>query len=121
MADLRACVRCNYGIQIGPDAVRNHRGRGLCNFCYDAIQRAGALIDFERLTRSCDEVMAEWAILRQQGYTKRQAAERLGMKFKAFEKAYERARRAGDPRAVPAAQYCPRISMGPRGRSGVAA
>lgn len=38
-------------------------------------------------------------MLRGQGYNKRQAAERLGMTFAAFDRAYCRARAAGDARA----------------------
>jgi hypothetical protein len=75
----------------------SHAGRGLCRPCH---QTAGEdRIDYERVGRSRDELMAEWEILRGEGYTKRQAAERLGMTFEAFDRAYHRARAAGDPRA----------------------
>lgn len=76
--------------------------RGLCRSHYSVAAYAGRLIDFERVQRSRDEVMTEWELLRSEGYTKRQAAERLRMTFGAFEAAYFRARRDGDPRAIPA-------------------
>jgi hypothetical protein len=65
--------------------------------CYGNRQHAGELIDFERTTRSRDEVMAEWALLRSEGYGKRQAAERLGMTFAAFDRALQRATQTPRP------------------------
>lgn len=85
---------------VSEDWRRRHRARGLCERCYEHFEDTGELIAFERLTRSRDEVMSDWAILRSRGCTKRQAAERLGIPFPTFTRAYERARAAGDPRAV---------------------
>lgn len=80
------CVSC--GDPDGP------RLRQLCTRCYDTHYYRGLHLDFERTTRSRDEVMAEWAVLRAEGYGKRQAAERLGMTFAAFDRALQRATRA---------------------------
>ena len=76
--------------------------RGLCGGCYSRYHGAGRQFEHPRATRPGDEVMHEWEMLREQGYTKRQAAERLRMSYDAFDRAYWRARAAGDPRALPA-------------------
>lgn len=66
-------------------------GRGLCFRCYSRAKRAGTLIDYERRGFPRALLLEEWALLRSEGYTPRQAAERLGMSYDAFEKALERA------------------------------
>jgi hypothetical protein len=111
-----SCRRCGYHMHPPQAGGRYHRGRQLCNFCHPAAARNGELVDFERQTRVRDEVMADWELLRSQGFTRRQAAARLGMTVKAFEKAHERARRAGDPRALPSLDRTP-----PGGRRGTEA
>lgn len=80
--------------------ARHHVGRGLCQKCYEVFKYSGELIAFETLTRTRDELMEDWQILRSRGCTKRQAAQRIGMSFDSFNRAYSRARAAGDPRAV---------------------
>jgi hypothetical protein len=80
--------------------ARTTQARGLCWFCYRAATKNGELFDYPRSTRSRDEVLDEWEMLRGEGYTRRQAAERIGMTFEAFDRALYRARSAGDPRAV---------------------
>lgn len=93
------CMNCTRNMY--PEGRRNlHRARGLCHRCYQALFESGELIAFERITRTRDEVMEDWEILRSHGCTKRQAAERIGMSFAAFSRAYDRARAAGDNRAV---------------------
>lgn len=99
------CVRCGQAVYLRAAGGRFLEARGVCNFCYQGARKRGLLIDLERHSRARDEVMAEWELLRSEGYSKRQAAERLGMKFKTFAKAYERARRDGDPRAVPGLSF----------------
>lgn len=101
---LGMCGRCGHRMSIRPSThvTRYHQGRGLCNFCYVAAARRGTLIDHERRTRTRDEVMAEWESLRAEGYSKAQAATRIGMTYDAFDTAFTRARRAGDARALPA-------------------
>ena len=100
----RTCGGCGYTMSTYPndESPRYHQGRGLCNFCRSGVLKRGTLADHERRTRTRDEVMAEWELLRDEGLSKAQAAERLGMAFKTFETAYTRARRAGDLRALPA-------------------
>lgn len=88
------------GSERGTGAARYHAGRGLCQKCYEIFKYSGELIAFEPLTRTRDELMSDWQILRSRGCTKRQAADRLGMSFDSFNRAYERARAAGDQRAV---------------------
>lgn len=79
------CVACD-------GRVRRHGGRGLCMRCYDAHDYAGTLVDFERSTHSCDDVLAEWELLRPHGHKRRDVAQRLGMTLAAFERACTRAR-----------------------------
>jgi transposase-like protein len=104
--DVRRCRRCPYPLvpvhATGLAGWRRHAGRGLCEPCHKRVLTTGELIDFERFTRSRDELLDEWVVLRAEGYTMRQAAERLGMTHAGFQRAYHRARRAGDPRALPA-------------------
>lgn len=54
-------------------------GRGLCVRCWGAAKGEGALIDFERKNRPVSETLLEWAMLKQQGYSVAQAADRLGL------------------------------------------
>lgn len=75
------------------------RARGLCSNCYAHEEYHGTLIDWPRITRSRDELLDDYVILRQQGYDWKQCAIKLGMKYPAFEQAMIRARRAGDDRA----------------------
>lgn len=91
----KLCVLCS--------GVRDRKGgRGLCSHCYNVERYWGRLLNHERRWRPRDDVMDDWKLLCGQGYTKRQIAARLGMSFKALERALNRARAAGDPRAVPA-------------------
>ena len=76
-----------------------HRGRGLCRGCHARRRRDGTLADAPRATMSADEVLEEWVMLRGEGHTVAQAAERLGMTYGALEKALDRARKRGDERA----------------------
>lgn len=100
------CARCSHRIvprRHRPlNGARRHAGRGLCDPCRNETRATGDLPDFERATRTRDELLDEWVLLRSEGYTLRQAAERLGMTYPAFERAYYRARCDGDPRALPA-------------------
>lgn len=110
----RSSGRCDCADRPGPACAncghrpppRRRRGtppiiRGLCPACYWRKTANGALADWPRATRSRDDVLDEWVILRTQRYTYRQAAERLGMTLTAFEGAIYRARRDDDPRALP--------------------
>lgn len=97
------CVRCGCSIlppAPGRSAAVIHRGRGLCQPCYRSVDREGRLSEYEKKFRSRDEILEEWVILCRQGYTRRQAAERLLMKPESFVRALQRARKDGDPRAL---------------------
>lgn len=72
-------------------------GHGLCNRCYRRARTAGTV---EPTVRRRDEVLDEWAMLRDTGTTDlREAAERMGMTWTALDMALYRARKDGDPRA----------------------
>lgn len=83
----------------GVTRVVTHEGRGLCPPCYRSAHYEGRLGDYPRRTWSRDEVLSEWELLRGEGHTRLQAAERLGMNPATFERALQRARADGDPRA----------------------
>jgi hypothetical protein len=72
-----------------------HSGRGLCERCYHAHDRAGTLLNFPKASRTRDEVLADVEALRVCGLSKAQIAERLNMSFKALDRAITRARQAG--------------------------
>lgn len=75
--------------------------RGLGNCCVAKVIHAGNLADYPRQTRSRDDLLDEWEMLRPQGFTYGQAAERLGMTRDALERGIQRGRAAGDERARP--------------------
>jgi hypothetical protein len=101
------CLRCSK--EVLPDIKRdrpgvpNHkrsRGRSLCSLCYTWARYHGKLVDYPRSTRSRDELLDDYVILRSQGYNWSQCATKLGMSYSAFERAIYRARRARDERAL---------------------
>lgn len=73
------------------------RARGLCDTCYDRHHKAGTLQAFplERPQRSRADFIADFDLLRSEGYTLAQIADRLGMKYKTVHAAYSRAVAAG--------------------------
>lgn len=82
-----SCIEC-------PRLLDRNHARGLCSSCYGKRYRAGTYLDLPRRTWARDEVLTEWQLLRSEGFTRRQAAERLGIKFNTFERAICRARAA---------------------------
>lgn len=80
----RQCVRC-------PELVKDRPIRGLCQVCYNAIRYTDEIYDYERITRSRAEVLEEWDVLRSEGFSIRQAAIRLGMKYNTLQMAIRRA------------------------------
>jgi hypothetical protein len=72
--------------------------RGLCDSCYETHWRAGTLDQFptRRTQRTRADFVADYQLLRSEGYTRRQIAERLGMRYPAVNQAYHRAVVAGD-------------------------
>jgi hypothetical protein len=85
------CLECG--------STSTQRARGLCEPCYQRHRYRGTLDNFERPSRTADEVLDEWVLLRGDGHTIRQAAARLGMTHKALDQALVRAKRRGDPRS----------------------
>lgn len=68
--------------------------RGLCRQCYQLAWLRDDLPD-KRTLRSRDEFIADYELLRSEGYTRRQIAERLGLTYHGVAAAYRRAVRAG--------------------------
>jgi len=71
----------------------------MCSTCLAKARDAGTLEDHPRMSRTRDELMDDWTALRLRGFNKVQAAKQLGMVIKSFDRQYQRARAAGDPRA----------------------
>lgn len=86
-----SCAEC-------PRELDRHGARGLCRSCYERHRWAGTYLDLPRRTWARDEVLTEWQLLRSEGFTRRQAAERLGIKFNTFERAICRAAAVGGAR-----------------------
>lgn len=86
------------------EAAKCHPGRplnarGLCDSCYQTHRMRGDLDRFPTSRpagRSRADFVPDYELLRSEGYTRRQIAERLNMTFGAVTKAYLRAVRAGD-------------------------
>jgi CRP-like cAMP-binding protein len=78
-----------------PDRPLN--ARGLCDSCYETHWKRGTLDQFptKRTQRSREHFVADYELLRSEGYTRRQIAERLGMTRDGVAQAYGRAVRAG--------------------------
>lgn len=78
-----------------PDRPVN--ARGLCDSCYQIHHKRGTLGQFPTLRpqRSAADFVADYDLLRSEGYTRRQIAERLGMNRNTLNMAYLRAVRAG--------------------------
>ena len=78
-----------------PDRPVN--ARGLCDSCYETHWKRGTLSQFptKRTQRFRADFIADYDLLRSEGYTRRQIAERLGMTYPAAVRAYHRAVAAG--------------------------
>lgn len=68
---------------------RTHSGRGLCGSCRQGNNGCNPT-DYERLTWPSTDLLTEYEFLRRQGYTRRAAAERLGITKARLDKAIER-------------------------------
>ena len=79
------CARCHRN--------RHNHGRGLCDSCYIHEIRYGNLTNYTRHTIPLADLLEDWELLSRNGYTRAQAAERLGIKKARLEKAIERGRR----------------------------
>lgn len=71
--------------------------RGLCRSCYEMAWRGGGLDQHpvKRPHRRLPDFVADYQLLRSEGYTRTQIADRLGMSRNAVDQAYYRAVRAG--------------------------
>lgn len=99
---IRRCVRCarRAYAQMQGNSGKGLRRSRLCGECLRWAVDNGHIREPVRNFHTRDELMDEWVMLCGEGYTRVQAAERLGMKPKSFIRAHERARAAGDPRAL---------------------
>jgi CRP-like cAMP-binding protein len=68
--------------------------RGLCRRCYQLAWLRGTLPDVRRVRRR-PEFVADYELLRSEGYTRQQIADRMGMTYHGVTQAYLRAVRAG--------------------------
>lgn len=66
------------------------RRRGLADRCYFRHRRNGTHLDYPRTYWPRDMLLEEWEWLRSEGYTRSQAAERLGITRDRLDKAIER-------------------------------
>lgn len=98
---LRPALPAGYVVAIARAATchpnRPANGRGLCRSCWTAAQRNGTLQQHARTRtiRTQAEFVADYELLRSEGYTRRQIAERLGMRYDAVTRAYGEAVRKG--------------------------
>lgn len=74
---------------------RRHHARGLCDNCYPVIRRRHRLADYPPVVRSREAFLEDYTLLRSEGHTRGQIAERLGLTRGAVDQAISRARRAG--------------------------
>ena len=72
--------------------TRPHHARGLCNTCYRRHSDRGTIHDIPRNSRPWSDTYEDWLFLHADGYTRRQAAERLGITRDALDKAIKAAR-----------------------------
>jgi hypothetical protein len=102
VGETRSCTRCarKAHAHMLSDSGEGLKRQKLCQNCLRWAIDEGFIEQPERKYRTRDELLDEWLPLCQQGYTRDQAAERLGMKPTSFRRAHERARAAGDPRAL---------------------
>lgn len=105
-APVTACTGCGelmcHRSRADRVGVRVAVGRGLCADCYRAAGRDGTLIDHPRRLRSRDELLEEWTHFGGPtgAITFVEFARQVGMSSAAWDRAYQRARADGDPRAT---------------------
>jgi hypothetical protein len=75
---------------------RPAHSRYLCRNCYETAYKRGTHLEHPRQTRRRADVIEDYTMLRSEGYTRAQIAERIGMHPKALEGVYFRAIRAGE-------------------------
>lgn len=105
-------VSSGYGQGMVPDGHVRHGGHGYCSKHYYRWRRHGDTSKTLRpvpgrrkkpgtIGRSREEVLEEYAMIRDEVDSVAQAAERMGMTYAALDRALYRARKAGIPGAVP--------------------
>lgn len=72
------------------DRDRRHHSRGLCDSCWQRHRRHDTLELYPRRSRSRDEVIDDWRFLAAEGFSRADAAERMGMTRDALDKAIAR-------------------------------
>ncbi len=75
--------------------AREIYGRTLCRGCYDHHRNAGTIGNYPRAHRATTDFAADYALLRSEGHTRAQIAERLRMRRNSVDAAYRRAVAAG--------------------------
>lgn len=83
-----------------PEGRRYHACRSLCTSCAATARRTGDLIDHPRRTVRRDDLLDDWALLRDEGLSYGDFAARIGSTETAVLRALARARADGDPRAL---------------------
>lgn len=97
------CARCGKACAKGRRDIPNEvqiRGRNLCSPCYTYCRWRGTHYDWPSNIRLRDDLLDDYVVLRRQGYNWKECAEQLGMSYKCFERAMNRARKDNDPRAA---------------------
>lgn len=107
---------------VRPEGVRPHGGRGYCAACYRRLGRYGTTehqgyVAPKRragiIHRPLEEVLEDYLLIRDDVQNIREAAERMGMRFSALDRALYRARKNGDTRAnAPVTQIDRAIRLG---------
>lgn len=87
-------LRLVWAVPAGCHRDRPMRAQGLCGSCYTMAWNHGRLPEKQSHRKRIDFV-ADYVMLRSEGYTRRQIAERLRMSYTAVTNAYRRAVRAG--------------------------
>jgi hypothetical protein len=75
--------------------AREIYARTLCRGCYDHHRDAGTLDNYPRSKRPMADFADDYALLRAEGHTRQQIAQRLGMRRNTVDAAYRRSVRAG--------------------------
>lgn len=98
-AEIDGCTRCGRIMHRGggPTCTERHprhKGGGLCSPCYNTTWKAG-----RRGLTARDQLMRAWADLAEIGVGFREFPRHVGKTYTAWERAYQRARKAGHPLA----------------------
>lgn len=90
----RPDLRLVWAVPATCHPTRPLRAQGLCGSCYTMAWNAGRLPE-KQSHRNRQDFVDDYVLLRSEGYTRRQIAERLRMNYSAVTNAYRRAVRAG--------------------------